>query len=196
MFPEKIIFIGLAISLFCTIWYIWNIFKKGVRPNLVSWFIWMLAPFVGVILSLKAGAGLSIFGTFMAGFTPLLVILISLFKKNAFWKINAFDLLCGLFAVLALFIYVLTKNLNISILFAILSDGLAAIPTIIKSWKFPNTETSSVYLGGIVNNIFSLLVIKNWSFPIYSFSIYLIVINIVIIFSIYHKKMVYLKNEK
>jgi len=189
MLPEKIIIIGVLINLFCCLWYIKNIIKGGTRPNLVSWFIWMLAPFVGTFLALKAGAGFSVTGIFMAGFGPFLVIIVSLFKKNAFWKIEKFDLLCGFFSILALIFYIITNNLGISILFAILSDGLAAIPTIIKSWKFPETESSSTYIGGIINNTLSLLIIKNWIFSIYSFNIYFIVVNVVIIFAIYHKKI-------
>jgi hypothetical protein len=189
MLPEKIIIVGVVVNLFCSLWYIKNIIYGNTKPNLVSWFIWMLAPFVGTFLALKAGAGFSALGIFMAGFGPFLVIIFSLFKKNAFWKINFFDLACGFFSIVAIALYVITNNLSISILFAIVGDGLAYIPTFIKSWKYPETETSSVYLGGVVNNILALFIIQNWIFAIYSFSIYLILINLVEIFFIYRKKI-------
>lgn len=196
MITEKIIYIGVFINLICSIWYIRNIFYKNTRPNLVSFSIWTIAPFVGVYLQLKAGAGLSVFGTFMAGFGPLLIIIFTLIKRNALWKINSFDLICGFFSIIALIIYIITNKLGISILFAILSDGLASFPTILKSLKFPETETALVYLGGIINNVLALLIITNWVFSIYAFSIYFIVINIIIIFSIYYKKMLILINYK
>ncbi|MFZ2072253.1 MAG: hypothetical protein WA101_03470 [Minisyncoccia bacterium] len=189
MFPEKIIFIGVFINLICTIWYIRGIFYSGTKPNLVSFFIWTLAPFIGVFLQLKAGAGLSTLSVFMAGFCPLLVLLFSIFNKNSYWKITRFDLICGLISLLALVLYVFTHKLGISILFAIVSDGLASIPTIKKSWNFPETETSSIFIAGLISNVLSLLIIKNWIFSIYSFSVYLIIINIIIIFSIYRKRI-------
>ena len=77
MLPEKIIFIGVLINLITSLWYVRNIFYGNTRPNLVSYFIWMLAPFVGFFLQLKAGAGFSSLGVFMAGFGPLLVIIFS-----------------------------------------------------------------------------------------------------------------------
>ena len=189
MLPEKIIYIGVLINLICTVWYIRGIFYSGTKPNLVSWFIWTLAPFIGVFLQLKAGAGLSTLSVFMAGFGPLLVLLFSIFNKNAYWKITRFDLTCGLISLLALVLYIFTHKLGISIFFAIFSDGLAAIPTIKKSWNFPETESSSTYLGGIINNTLSLLIIKNWIFSIYSFSVYLIIINIIIISTIYRRRI-------
>src|SRR6185295_3849327 len=122
----------------------------------------------------KAGAGLSVLPVFFAGFGPLVVILISLAHKNLIWKIGPLDIFCGFLSLLALVIYVLTHSLGISILFAILADGLAAVPTIVKAWNFPESEFAAGYLPGIINNIIGLHIIKNWVFTIYSFSVYFI----------------------
>jgi hypothetical protein len=189
MLPEKIIFVGVAVNLITSIWYVKNILYGSTRPNLISWFLWMLAPFIGIFFELKAGAGLSVLPVFMAGFGPLLVILFSIWNKNTYWKITKFDTVCGIFSFLALILYIFTHNLGISILFAIISDGLASIPTLIKSWKFPETETGSIYLGSIFSNTLGLLIIKNWIFSIYSFGIYLLIVNLSILFCIYHKKI-------
>jgi len=189
MLPEKIIFIGVFITFVGSLLYIKNIVYGNTRPNLVSWFIWMLAPFVGTFLQIKAGAGLASLAPFMAGFGPLLVIIVSLIKRNAIWKINTFDIICGLIALFSLILYVLTHRLGISILFAILSDLIAYFPTFIKSYKHPETESSFIYLGGIINSIFALLIIKSWIFAIYSFPIYLISANIVEVSFLYRQKI-------
>ncbi len=193
MLPENIIYIGVLVNFIGIFYYIRTIFSSGTKPNLISWFIWMLAPFVGVFLQLKAGAGLSVLPVFMAGFGPLLVIIFSLFKKNVFWKVTKLDMLCGAFSLFALVLYVFTSNFGISILFAILSDGLAAIPTIVKSWKFPETESGSTYFSGMFSNILALLIIRNWVFTIYSFNIYFVLVNLIIVFAIYRKRIFKLK---
>jgi hypothetical protein len=149
----------------------------------------MLGPFIGVFFQIKAGAGLSVLPVFIAGFGPLVVIIISLFRKNSIWKITGLDIICGILALMALIFYVITHNLGISILFAIASDYLAGVPTIVKSWKFPETESASVYLPSIFNNTLALFTITNWIFSIYSFNIYLISMNIIIVFCIYRKKI-------
>lgn len=189
MLPENIIFIAILTTLVGYFFYFRDFLYGKTRPNLVSWFLWMLGPFIGVFFQLKAGASLSILPVFFAGFGPLVVIIISLFRKNSIWKINKLDIVCGVLALMALMFYILTHNLGISILFAIFTDGLAAIPTIIKSWKFPETETVAVYVPSIFNNTLALLIIKKWIFSIYSLNIYFIVVNIIIIFCIYRKKI-------
>ena len=189
MLPEQIVYIGVLISLILTFFYIRTIIYGNTRPSLISWSIWALAPLIAVFLQIKAGAGLSFLSSFMSGFGPLLVVIFALIYKKGFWKITKFDVVCGALALLALAIYIITNKLGISILFAILSDGLAAIPTIRKSWKYPLSESPISYISGIISNTLALLVIDIWKFSIYSFSIYLITINIIIIFSIYHKKI-------
>ncbi len=194
MLPEKIIILGVIVNLVFSIFYVKNILKGNTRPNLISWTIWMLAPMVGFFLLLKGGATWSALAVFMAGFGPFLVIIFSLFKKNAFWKINFFDLVCGLFSIIAIVFYLITKNLTLAILFAIFSDLLAYLPTYLKTWKNPETENFSVYFGGIFNNIIALLIIKDWYFYIYIFSVYLIVANLIEISFIYRKKFFKLKS--
>lgn len=189
MLPEQIVYIGVLISLTLTFFYIRTIIYGKTRPNLISWSIWALAPLIAVFLQIKAGAGLSFISSFMSGFGPLLIVIVALIYKKGFWKITKFDIVCGILALLALVVYMITNKFGISIIFAILSDGLAAIPTIRKSWEFPESESAISYTAGIISNTLALLVIKNWSFSIYSFSLYLIIINIIIIFSIYHKKI-------
>ena len=113
---------GWLIVVFTVIGYYFyfkDFFYGKTRPNLVTWFIWMLAPFIGFFLQLKAGATWSTLPVFIAGFGPLLVLIVSLIKKNGYWKITTFDLFCGFISLVALLIYVLTHNSAISIIFAI-----------------------------------------------------------------------------
>ena len=137
MLPPQIVYITVVVSLIGASFYIRNILKGKTRPNFVSWFFWMLAPFVGVFLQLKAGAGLSVLPVFMAGFIPFLVLVASVLKRNAYWKITFFDVACGIFAFVALILWILTQNTALSILFAILADALASVPTLVKTYKFP-----------------------------------------------------------
>ena len=199
MLPEKVIIIGIFLNIIGYYFYFKNMFFGQTRPNLVSWFIWMLAPFLGVFFQLKAGAGFSVLPIFMAGFGPFLVLLVSILKKNGYWKITSLDVICGILSIIDLALYILTKNLAASIIFVILSDGLAAIPTLVKSWQFPESETSSIYLTGIFSQIIGLLIIKEWIFTIYALGIYFIMINILIVSCIYRKKifnMLYFKNDQ
>ena len=189
MLPEQLGYIAIVIGLFAAGFYVKDTLLGKTKPNRVSWSLWALAPLIGVFFQLKAGAGLSVLPIFMAGFGPVLVVLASFVNKNAYWKITRLDIVCGTFSLIALVIYVFMHNLSLSILFVILSDLLAGIPILVKSWKFPETETSITFILGTVNSIIGMLIIKDWSFVIYSFGLYLIIINSTIVLFLYRKKI-------
>jgi len=189
MLPEQIVYLSILISIPGLFFIIKDILKGKTRPNLVTWFFWTLAPLVGTFLQHKAGAGLSMLPVFLAGFFPLIVFIVALTKRDYYWKITIFDISCGVFAFISLILWILTHNPAISLLFAILSDGFAAIPTLVKAWKFPETETAAGYVPGVLNNILGLLVIKNWNFSIYSFGIYFIILNTTLIAFIWRDKI-------
>jgi hypothetical protein len=123
----------------------------------------------------------------MAGFGPLLVVIASFFNKNAYWKVTPFDIACGTLSAVAIIIWVTTKNGNISLIFAILADLFAGIPTIIKSWKHSETESTGPYIYGNLNSIITILIITDFSFLNLSFPTYLFIVNAVIILGIKRK---------
>jgi hypothetical protein len=77
----------------------------------------------------------------------------------------------------------------VAIVFAIASDASAAIPTLIKAWKHPETETVDVYTTGLFNALTSFAAIKVYGFSAYAFPTYLVVINSFLIFSVWQKKL-------
>lgn len=188
MLPEQFGYVAIVTSSLGAAWYIKGIFSGKTKPNFVTWFMWMLAPFIATFLYIKAGGSfIASLPVFMAGFVPLLVLIGATVKGNAYFKITFFDIACGIFSFLALIFWVLTRNTALSVVFAILADGLAAVPTLIKSWNFPETEKGLTYLPGVINNTIGLLIIKNWIFSIYSLNIYFILMNLALVFIIYRK---------
>lgn len=193
MLPEKIVYLSIVVSIFGSYFYIRDVIKGTTKPNFVTWFFWALAPLIGAYLQFKSDPGLYILPVFLAGFIPLVVLVVALLQRNSYWKITTFDVLCGIFSLIALILWIVTRRADISIFFAILSDALAAVPTLIKSWKFPETETGAGYMPGIFNNILGLLVIKNWNFSTYSFGVYFIILNTTLVWFISRKKLFPLK---
>lgn len=188
MIPEYFAYLTIIFGLIGAIFYIKGIMRGDTRPNIVSWILWTIAPFVGVYISYKSGiSGPLLFSTFMAGFSPLLVVIASFFKKGAYWKTTPFDIVCGLLSVVAIIIWVTTQNGIISLSFAILADLLAGIPTMIKSWHHSETEVIAPYALGIVNQMITFLIIKDISFLNIAFPIYFVLSNLVIIFEIKRK---------
>ena len=82
----------------------------------------------------------------------------------------------------------LTSDPNLAVLFAILSDTLAALPTYIKVWRFPYTERAIFYGGGAFSALTSLIAAPNNNFSTIGFAIYLVILNTSLMFLIYFRQ--------
>lgn len=117
--------------------------------------------------------------TFVSGFMPILVFVASFFNKKAYWKSRPVDYYLMIAAIVGIIMWAITDNPNLAIAFALLADLLAAIPTIIKCYKYPETESWIAYGVSSVGFTFSLLTIQTWNFESSAFVIYLAAVNIV-----------------
>jgi glucose-6-phosphate-specific signal transduction histidine kinase len=189
MLPEQFGYITILFGIAGAFYYVRDTLLGKTKPNRVSWFIWALAPVIGAFLQVKSGAGLSALPILIEGLISFLILSASFYNKNAYWKITLLDVVCGAFSISALILWIITQKSELSIIFVIIADGLAALPTILKSWKYPETETGSAYLFAIFSNIVGLLIIREWTFSIFSLGIYFILMNLAILFCIYRKKI-------
>lgn len=187
MLNENFVIAGVVIQFIGGLSYLIDTLKGKVQPNKVSWLLWCIAPLVAFAAEISQGVGIQSLATFITGFVPLLVFTASFFNKKAQWQLSKFDLICGSFSFLGIILWYITKVGNVAIFFSILADGLAALPTVIKSYKEPESENDLVYLLGIVNAGIALLVITTWNFESYGFPLYLVIIQVVLVLLIRFK---------
>ncbi|MCX6704870.1 MAG: hypothetical protein NT162_00830 [Candidatus Woesebacteria bacterium] len=180
MINQNWIYFGLAVQSWGGLTYLIDTIKGRVQPNKVSWLLWSIAPLIAFFAMIKQGVGLEAWATFIVGFIPLVVFLASFVNKKAKWEIGKLDIVCGVLSVLGLILWLVTKVGNIAILFSIMADGLAAVPTIVKSYKEPESEDYFVYAMGIINAGIALLIITSWNFQNWGFPLYLLFVNLIL----------------
>ena len=181
---EYMVFVAAFASFIAACVYIRSMFKGQTKPNRVTWLMWSVAPFVATAAAVSTGVGWAVIPVFMSGFSPFLIFTASFFTRKAYWKLSSFDYLCGVFSSLALVLWYLTSNPNVAIVFAILGDVLAAVPTFIKAWHNPRTESAWPFIIGVFSPMTSFLAASTFGFSDLAFPIYLIAINILLLFPI------------
>lgn len=170
--------------------YIRDTLKGKTKPNRVTWAMWALASLTGVGAALSAGAYLwAAVRIFLGGFLPLLVFLASFVNSKSYWKLTAFDFLCGVSSVLALIVWIAIDSPKAAVLFAVAGDTFATLPTVKKAWTNPETETGFAYIAGFVSVILIIPSIPNWNIENAAFQIYFITANALLLFLVYRKKL-------
>lgn len=183
-----LIMISVGLSLYGGVSYVVDTIKGKTKPNRLSWGLWAAAPLIGVGAAISSGADvLTTARTFMAGFIPLLVFVASFLNKNSYWKTEKFDLYCGVFSVIALILWLALDIPVYAVLLAAIGDLFAAIPTIKKAWKNPETETGVTYVMSLLSVLIILPTIKVFDIPNTAFQIYLVIVNIALIIAVYRR---------
>jgi len=180
MLDQNFVILGTLVGSVGSIGYIIDTIKGNAKPNRVSFLLWAIAPMIAFAAELKQGVGITALMTFSQGFFPILILLASFVNKRAVWKITKFDVICGCLSVLGLVLWLITKVGNLAIIFSILADGLAAIPTIVKSYKDPDSEVAWPWLATGIGSFITLLTVKEWTFANYGFILYIMLMCVTI----------------
>ena len=186
---QYLVIVGAIINLLASYVYIKDTLQGKTKPNRVTWFLWSLAPFIATAAAITEGVSWAVLPVFMSGCCPFLILLASFVNKGSYWKLSKFDYSCGIVSLLAIALWWLSKEPVVAMIFAIMGDALAGIPTIKKAWVFPETESRITYIMSLIAVSTSFFAVKSGSFLEIAFPIYLVLMISTVIFVLYRKKI-------
>ncbi len=159
--------------------YALDTLRGRTRPNRVSWGLWALAPLIAFAAELSEGVGLKSLMTFGVGFGPALVLAASFHDRRAYARLTRLDGICAGLSLVARVMWALTGQGEVAIAFSILSDLLAAIPTLEKARRDPESESPKAFVGGVAGAVITLLTIPagGWDFASVGFPLYILLID-------------------
>jgi hypothetical protein len=115
--------------------------------------------------------------SFVAGFTPLLIVTASVFNPRASWKSEPRDYYLMAAAIVGIVLWALTDNANLAILFSLLADMLAGLPTLIKAYRHPRSESWIAYAISTVGFGVSFFSVQTFNFKNTAFVACLLLMN-------------------
>jgi hypothetical protein len=85
-------------------------------------------------------------------------------------------------SVVGTVVWLVTRNGVLAISAAIAADFLAGVPTLMKSWTHPETETVYTYIGAVLSMVILLLTIDHWTFDVAAFPIFIVFVGSIEVF--------------
>lgn len=175
MFDQHIVLLGALGSLFGSGAYIRDTLRGRSAPNRATFFLWAVAPAIAFAAELREGIGWVAVPTLVVAVMPAMILVASFIGGHAAWKLRRFDYACAALSVLAIVLWQVTGSGDVAIAFSLAADFLAGVPTALKSWTHPETETVWAYVAGGFNGILGLLTATTWNFASIGFNAYLVV---------------------
>lgn len=99
------------------------------------------------------------------------------------------DLLCLGLALTGIVLWKTTQNPVLALYAAIAADLIGMLPTLIKTFHFPTTETLRFYLLDTMAAFFSLLAIQTWNIQHFSYPLYLLLVNLTMVILIFYPRL-------
>jgi hypothetical protein len=178
MLPEYFAVVGSVIASAGGVYYAYLTFRGRVKPNRVTWLFWSAYPMIAFAAQLSEGVGLVAWATLVAGVPPILVLFGSFFNKGAYWRTRRSDYWFAGGGFLSVIAWMVTKIPDIAYTFALLADLLVALPTVIKTYQFPETENWKAYGVSAFGFLIAVLAIPAWTYDTSAFVIYLFLVNL------------------
>jgi hypothetical protein len=170
--------------------YLLDTLSGKTKPNRVTWFMWMLAPAVSAGAALAADADIwASVRVIVGGLVPMAILIASFANRKSYWRLTRFDLACGALSLLALIFWGMVDSPLIAILLAAAGNTLAAVPTFIKAWNFPETETRITFITSFISAILILPAIPVWNVENAAFQILLLISTGLLLMAVYRKKL-------
>jgi hypothetical protein len=177
MLPENCAILGAIIGSLGGLYYLYDTIVGKAKPNRITWLLWGIFPMVIFVAQRMQGvAGLS-WTSFVAGFTPLLIVAASFFNTKAYWKTEPRDYYLMAAAVVGLILWGITDNPNLALLFSLVADMLAGVPTVLKSYRHPQSESWVAYTISAFGFGISLLSVHIYNFENAAFVAYVFILN-------------------
>jgi len=172
------VLLAVVISVLGVSFYARDTVRGLTEPNRVTWLLWTLAPLLAFISEIRQGVGMTSLMTLAYALCPLIVLGASFVNMHSHWKLGHFDIGCGIASCGGLILWLVTANDTVALFSFIVADLLAGLPTVLKSWRDPSSESPSAFLGGTLSTLVTLASVSTWTSAEVAFPIFVLAYNV------------------
>ena len=151
--------------------YIYTILIGKTKPNRATWFIWTLVGGLLAFSYLAEGDRSSIWLPFAYFLCPLVTAILSLRYGYAEW--TRLDTFCIVAALLSIIPWVFAHSPSTTLIINLIIDSTGALPTLVKTFREPETEDFSAWFIFFIANTLELFAVYTWNisalYPVYLF---------------------------
>ena len=171
-----------VLALLADVPYIADILRGKTKPHRVSWSVFLTLNVINLFNQVAIGASYSLW--LIAGFVAAQVVIVGLSIKRGVGGTSKLDLLCLAGAATGIGLWVYFQTALASIIANIAVGSIVLMPTAVKAFKRPATETKSTWLVGSLASALGAIAVGKLDvalllLPIYSFVAQLLIYGLI-----------------
>lgn len=165
--------------------YLYNVLTKKIKPHPYTWFIWSIVSMVALFAQIQKGGGLAIIPTAAAEIFTIIIFILSI--KYGFKDIDKKDNIFLAIALLGLIPWAITKDPTISVIVVVCIDLVAFIPTLTKTYRHPESESSILFIANVLRHVITLYLVEKFNIATTLHSFTMIVTNTLMVIFIHRR---------
>lgn len=168
--------LSFVLSFGATIPYAVDIIKGRAKPARSTRILFLLLILVTLVVQSREFTSWVLLLTI--GELATQVMLFGLGMKHGMGGLARLDVVCYIAFAISLAAYLLTRNATLSLTLLVLTDSIAFLPTIVKIWRDPTSDTWVFFVvGGVAAAAASLLARSTNSYTELLFPTYIFIVN-------------------
>lgn len=168
-------FLSLAIGLGCYIPYGVDIARNKAIPARSARIMFTILLIVALVLQHDLGSGWALAVTIGEATGSIGILYLALQKGVG--GLSRLDVVCYTLLLVAVLVWVTTQNAFVALHVAILADVVAFVPTVVKTWRWPESETPFFFAAGVIAPLLSIAAQPQITYAVALFPAYLSLVN-------------------
>jgi VanZ family protein len=155
--------------------YIKDIFCKKVKPHRITWGVWTILTTIAAFNQVSNEGGYSSLFFISTAFLVSFVFILSF--RYGMGGASRIDRACLILALLLLVYWVTVHETRISTVIAVIIDAIGAIPTLIKTFRNPETETYIQWTLAGIAGFLTMLAVPRFDLILIIYPLYVVLMN-------------------
>ncbi len=160
--------------------YILDIHHRRVKPHIMSWVGWGFVTIIGAIAMYADGSSWIAGYIAFQGFICFAIAAYAVIRKVAVYSTGFYDYILFVLGIIGVILWQVSGVAEIALIFAIAADLFFGLPTIIKTWKEPTSETKFPWGMNVISDITALFAIQTFVFHEVAYPIYLLGYDLIV----------------
>jgi hypothetical protein len=161
--------------------YLVDIHNKRVHPHILSWIGWSFITALGGAAMLASGSHWVVALLFANTLLCFTIAGYSIIRKVGVWSSSVYDFLFFSLGILGLVLWQLLDAPIVALVLAIFADLSFGLPTIIKTYKNPESEAFFPWLASSISGVLSFFAIAHFNFSEVAYPVYLFTFDTIVL---------------
>ncbi len=173
--------------------YIKDIHQGKAHPHVLSWLGWTFITALGASAMFAEGSTWVVGILWANALNCFIIAAYSVIKRVGVWSTGTYDYIFFGLGILGLILWQVLDMPVIALVCAIIADLSFGLPTIIKTYKDPSSETSFIWITASISGLFALFAIQTFTFHEVAYPLYLFIYDTIVlalVLRIFSKKVV------